>query len=52
MSKRPGTPARTFRISDDLWAQAQAKAARLREQGRDVSVSSEVVRFLERWVQR
>lgn len=43
----PGTPRRTIRIPDDLWAKAQAKAE---ERGEDLSV---VIRAaLERYVKR
>jgi predicted HicB family RNase H-like nuclease len=47
MPNQPKTPIRNFRISDDLWAAAQAKAA---EQG--VAVSEIVRRALERYVRR
>lgn len=47
MPDRPGTPARSVRIPDELWQTALAKAA-----AKGTSVSAEVVRFLERWVKR
>lgn len=44
---KPKTPLRSFRISDELYAAAQAKAA-----DRGESVSDVVRRALERYVKR
>jgi len=43
----PGTPRRTIRVPDDLWAAAAEKA---REQGTDVSAV--IRKALERFVKR
>jgi predicted CopG family antitoxin len=42
----PRTPHRTFRISDELYAAAQAKA-----KAEGTSVSDVIRRLLEQWVQ-
>lgn len=44
---QPKTPVRTFRIPDDLWNAAQAKAA-----DRGETVSDVVRKALERYVKR
>lgn len=43
----PGTPRRTIRISDEMWAKAQAKAE---ERGEDLSAVLRAA--LERYVKR